>query len=406
VAWGLWAVTLVLCLGDVVLAVGNRGAVGADSIGFPGEVALLGVVTATVGALIASRVPGNAIGWLFCAIGVGEVMSIVAQDYAIRGLVTEPGSLPGATLMAWFGSWLFGAGPLAIFVLLLFPDGRLPSPRWRPVAWLAGLSLVAFTIGAAVVTAPPGREDLLGFHGPSDVDGLAGLIVFAAGNMAIAAALASAVALVLRLRRAAGDERQQLKWFVFASSLLALTLVAVAVTPAPWQEEAQAALLLAFAGIPLAAGMAVLKYRLYDIDVVINKTVVLGVLAAFITAVYVVIVVGIGSAIGRTGGSNVGLSLVATAVVAVAFQPVRSRVQRVVNRLVYGERATPYEVLSDFSRRMAAAVSNEEVLPEMARALAVGTGAANARSGSASAPISTWRRRGRSRRRASGRPWW
>ncbi|MGI9119756.1 MAG: histidine kinase [Acidimicrobiales bacterium] len=192
-AWGVWAVTAALAVADLVLALASRSTAGADSVGFPGEVAVLGLVTTTVGALIASRVPANAIGWLFCVIGLGEALAVLAQDYAIYGLVTAPGSLPGATLMAWCGVWLFGAGPVGIFVLLLFPDGRLPSRRWRPVAWLAGLSLVAFTAAAAVGTAPPGREDLDGFHGPSDVSDVAGLVLFLAGNVAAVAALAAAV---------------------------------------------------------------------------------------------------------------------------------------------------------------------------------------------------------------------
>ena len=374
-AGALWMITVVSCLLDLALVVANRSAVGADSVGFPGEVAVLAAVTSTVGALIASRVPDNAIGWLFCAIGVGLAASIVAQDYAIRGLVSDPGSLPAATTMAWLGSWLFGAGPVGIFVLLLFPNGHLPSPRWRPVAWLAALSLVAFTIGAAVVTAPPGQEDLRGFHGPTQLQGLGGIVVFLAGNLAVLAALASALGLVLRLRRSSGEERQQLKWFVFAAGLLALALVAASTVPPPWNDEAQGVLLLAFAGIPVAAGVAVLKYRLYDIDVVINKTVVFGALALFITVVYVVVVVGVGAAVDQTGGSNVGLSLAATAVVAVAFQPVRMRAQRLANQLVYGERATPYEVLSELSRRMAAVPSTADVLSDMARVLAAGTGA-------------------------------
>src|SRR5207248_5938612 len=131
--------------------------------------------------------------------------------------------------------------------------------------------------------------------------------------------------------------------------------------------------------VAVAAGIAVLRYRLYDIDVVINKTVVFGGLAAFITAVYVGIVVGIGAAIGQGSKPNLGLSILATAVVAVAFQPVRERVQRFANRVVYGKRATPYEVLSEFSSRMASTYAADDVLPRMARILAEGTGARQAR---------------------------
>jgi signal transduction histidine kinase len=191
------------------------------------------------------------------------------------------------------------------------------------------------------------------------------------------------VALVLRYRRSAGAERQQMKWLAYAAAVAAFTYAGVMVASilkgtnaqdpgwlVAWQNLSLATLAL----IPIAIGIAVLRYRLYDIDVVINKTIVFGALAAFIGAVYVGVVVLLGSAIGATT-TNPALSIAATAIVALLFEPVRVRVQRVANRFVYGERATPYEVLSRFSDRIAGTYATEDVLPRTARVIAEGTGA-------------------------------
>src|SRR5439155_12279835 len=186
--------------------------------------------------------------------------------------------------------------------------------------------------------------------------------------------LACAASLVVRLLRSRGEQRQQLKWFVYAAALAATAVAIGSFGPDPSVEFAVFAPL-----IPIGAGVAILKYRLYDIDVVINKTVVFGALAAFITAVYVAIVVGIKAAINQGSKPNLGLSILATGIVAVAFQPVRERVQRFANRLVYGRRATPYEVLSEFSSRMAGAYDSEDLLPRMARILGERPGAGNTR---------------------------
>ncbi len=198
------------------------------------------------------------------------------------------------------------------------------------------------------------------------------------------AGVAAIASLVVRYRRAPPVEREQLKWLVYAAALVGLALLVQGFIPPSVASSTEATNIenaigtAAFAFVPIAIGIAVFKYRLYDIDVVINKTVVFGTLAAFITAVYVGIVVGIGAAIGQGSKPNLGLSILATAVVAVAFQPVRERVQRLANRLVYGRRATPYEVLSEFSSRMAGAYPAEDLPPRMARILAEGTGSREA----------------------------
>jgi signal transduction histidine kinase len=196
--------------------------------------------------------------------------------------------------------------------------------------------------------------------------------------------IASAVSLVVRFRRSSGNERLQMKWLAAAAACVAVIYLVAMVasigtswnSAAPtWVRVVQNAAVLSFVLIPISIGFAILKHRLYDIDVVINKTLVYGSLAAFITAVYVGIVVGIGTVVGSR--RNLALSILATALVAVGFQPARERVQRLANRLVYGKRATPYEVLSEFSGGMAHSVATEELLPRMARMVADGTGAAH-----------------------------
>ncbi|MFL5735986.1 MAG: histidine kinase, partial [Actinomycetota bacterium] len=282
--------------------------------------------------------------------------------------------------------WGMGIGLTATFVLLLFPTGSLPSRRWRPVAWFAGFSIVALFLGNAFT---PGVIEASHSVNPVGIGGAIGDVfrVFQHlfGGLLLVSALLSIASLVVRFRGADPTEREQLRWLVYAAGLLIVGFVISSVyvgvvgTTAFSTNVQNAIVSVSFVFIPLAIGFAVLKYRLYDIDVVINKTVVVGALAAFITAVYVGIVVGIGALVGQgTAKPSIGLSIAATAIVAVAFQPVRARVQRFANRLVYGHRATPYEVLSEFSSRMANAYESEDLVPRMARILAEGTGARSA----------------------------
>ncbi len=195
--------------------------------------------------------------------------------------------------------------------------------------------------------------------------------------------IASLSALVLRFRRSSGVERLQLRWLLTAAVFVALLYAGAMIASIPyswgagdqpgWVSVLQNVVIPSFALIPLAIGVSVLRYRLFDIDVVVNRAVLFGALAIFITLVYVAIVVGIGTLVG--GRTDPVLSAAAAAVVALAFQPARRRAQRFADRLVYGKRATPYEVLTEFSERVGNAYANEELLPRMARVLASGTGA-------------------------------
>ena len=335
---------------------------------------------AVVGAIVASHRPANPIGWLFLAEGLGFALGVATDTYATyatRAGVAAPASVAWAV---WLGAILGELGFLFVLAVLLFPDGRLPSRRWRVVAWLivAGEALVVLM--AATSSAALRAQTAAVLVSPVRLipDSLADPVVNVLQTAFIPLTLAAAAGLAVRYRRATPDVRHQIKWVAYASLLTAVALLIAGLV----FGNPLGALLAVGPLIPVAAGIAIFKYRLYDIDVVISKTIVYGSLAAFITLVYVVIVVGIGSlgsGFGRAGSRpDLGLSIVATAVVAVAFQPVRERAQRLANRLVFGKRATPYEALSEFAGRMGGTYATEDALPRMAQVLAEGTAAARA----------------------------
>ena len=353
---------------------------GGQGNAVTGTVAVVFIVGfATVGALLAWKRPANPIGWLLSATGLSYAVAFIGLL-----LLQFPRTRIWSNWLGWL--WFFGIG-FVVFVLLLFPTGTLPSRRWRPVGWAAAAALAGWAIGNAfaptiISAGSPALHNPIGVAGPAGhvFDVLAG----AGAALIVATGLAALVSLVFRYRRAGTVEREQLKWLVYAGGLI----VAALLTEIPIEQilgSSAASTNLqnamssgAIALVPIAIGIAIFRYHLYDIDIVINKTLVYGSLAIFITGVYVAIVVGIGSLAQRGVHPSLGLSIVATAVVAVAFQPVRAWVQRLANRLVYGRRATPYEVLADFAGRMAGAYAAEDLLPRMARILAEGTGAARA----------------------------
>ena len=381
-AWSLWAAAAGLGAAELVFSVLNRS---TDVEGVSGPFldtlfALMTVVLATVGALVASRRPQNPIGWLFVGASVPWALSGLAEAYGVYALFTDPGALPRGDVAAWLSAWLFipplFATPALLF--LIFPDGRVLGPRWRAVVWLAGATTGAATLGSAVSPGPlddPPFENIVNPFGVEGGDFSAALSTFGWAGMVLSV-LAAATSMVLRLRRSRGVERQQLKWVASAAALFALAcLVGVPSFFAGQDAFGGLIIVVAYMAIPIAAGYAILRHRLYDVELVINRAVVFGALAAFITAVYVGIVVGVSALVGRAGDPNIALSILGTAIVAVAFQPARVRAQRLANRLVYGNRATPYEVLAEFSEQAAMTVATEEVLPTVARTVGEGTGA-------------------------------
>ncbi|HXZ74558.1 MAG TPA: hypothetical protein VEH31_27335, partial [Streptosporangiaceae bacterium] len=383
-ALGIWVLTLAAFVTSMIYNHVHPLPVKlGDDMGnaLTGTVAVTFIVAfASVGALLAWKRPANPIGWLLSVTG----LSFATAD---AGLLL----LQFSRTRAWghWTSWIFFIGVgFVVFVLLLFPTGSLPSRRWRPVAWAAAAGMAAWALGNAlaptlITSGPPQARNPIGVAGPaghvfSAVTGAGALLIVATG-------LAAIVSLVFRYRRADAIEREQLKWLVYAGGLIVAAVLAEIVIEGIFGLTGDRAITLenvtgqaAVALVPIAIGVAIFRYHLYDIDVVINKTLVYGSLAVFITGVYVAIVVGLGSLAQRGARPSLALSIAATAVVAVAFQPVRARVQRLANRLVYGRRATPYEVLADFAERMAGAYAAEDLLPRMARILAEGTAATRA----------------------------
>jgi signal transduction histidine kinase len=385
--WAVAGVAAALAVGGMVLEILNLSAPSSDDWGSNSGRVLAGITFLSfslVGALIGTLRPGHTVAWICLAIGFVASLFSFAGGYGDYTLTTNPEALPGGRYMAWLENWTWVVwlGLSGVFLLLLFPDGRLPSRRWRLVAWLSVVGIVAVAVSEAFTPGPldedGGVVNPLGIEGAEDA-----LEALSAGlGLLGACVLASAASVVLRFRRARGEERLQLEWFATAAAAVSVTYCAAVVLGQVASDNVSApvqdASVLSVIALPIAVGIAILKYRLYGIDVVINKAVVFAALAVFITAVYVAIVVGLGAALGTVGEPNIVLSILATAVVAVAFQPARERAQRFANRLVYGKRATPYEVLAEFSDRVAETYATEEVLPNMARTIAEGTGAQRA----------------------------
>jgi signal transduction histidine kinase len=365
-------------------------------LAFTVPLGLLSLTYLLVGALIASRLPTNPIGWIFCGVGLVYSVQRFALAYADYAIV-ENFTFPGGDYVAWFSSWAGSAILLlGVFVMLLFPDGRLVSPRWRIVAWaaLCGTALdalgIAFLPGQlelthAYVTNPFGLVGVIGWglttyglFGGSTVLGMALLST---------SSLAALASLMLRLRRSRGDERQQIKWFMIAAvpagvglSLITLDLMVYFYTTTflfhpvhvllSWVGFNGVNYVAAFAllVVPAVTYVAILRYRLYDIDLLINRTLVYGALTACVVGIYVLAVVALG-ALFRTQ-SNLAVSLTATGLVAVAFQPLRGRLQRGVNRLMYGERDDPYAVISRLGKRLEAAIEPEAALATVVETIA------------------------------------
>ncbi len=368
IAWGLAGASVALTAVALALAyLGRSAQPEGSSLTLAGVSQLLVAVgAAVIGALIASRHPGNRIGWLALAGGVTLLLSECCKDYGVRALIAAPGSLPAGHLVMWL-YWVTGFLPWTILgiTLLLFPDGRLPSPRWRPVAWLLAAIFAWGDIQAIVGATLAWSHPFVSLYQVYLPGPFAGIL------FALPAALAvCALAVVIRFFRSSGEERLQLTWFAAATTVLGGALVPRILT------DSTASIIVmdvALICLEVTIAVAVLRYRLYDIDIVISRALLYAGLAAFITAVYVVLVAGVGAAAGAR--SSTWLSAVAAAVVAVAFQPVRARAARLANRVVYGRRATPYQVLSDFAGRIGGAYSVEDVLPDLARVVAAGTGA-------------------------------
>jgi signal transduction histidine kinase len=395
VAYVLTALIIVLwVLGGFLLSL-NRQVIYGNQWFLWGLFTLTGVAYVASALAIVRRHPSNAIWWIFFVIAIALAVGTVLPEYGIYAIRVSPGALPAPDLaIALAEPTPIVALVGILLVLQLFADGRPVSQRWRALVWLTAFVIIVGIAGQFVV---PHRivavwsDDLQHAHvsvlNPMGVTGLrdVGRIGQAVASvLAWLVAILSVVSLFVRRRKADALQHTQLRWLAYVVGLATAWIVLVFPLSLIAGENSPVAALfwlvatpLVALGIPIAVGIAIVRHRLLDIDVVISKTIVYGALAAFITIVYVGVVVGVGAIAGSV--ATPALSAVAAAIVAIAFQPIRRRVQRVANRFVYGERATPYEVLSGFSEHLAGVYGEHDLLGRMAQVLAEGTGASEAR---------------------------
>jgi hypothetical protein len=369
-AWSLATLGVVLAGVTYMLELAN-----GDNLPSPWAGTLVGVAFLIVGALIASRRPRNPLGWLYLIavilIAFGGRANF-ADQYAYYAIVTQPGSLPTPAWVLWSGSLALSVGfyGLVTFGLLFFPDGHLPSPRWRPVA---ASVIVAIAVSGGGGSFAPGP-----MHEPFDVPNPAGIALFPELSrsalfisllVVVLPFLACVASVFVRFRRATGLERQQLKWFAYGAAWTPAVgvIAAVLAVVGPGLLDRLGAELwpLSVGGIPVATGVAVLRHRLYDIDVLINRTLVYGALSTVLVSTYFISVLAFENLLRPvTAGSEVAVALSTLAVVGL-FAPLRQRIQRAVDRRFYRGRYDAARTLDEFSVRLRDQVALDAVRADL-----------------------------------------
>jgi hypothetical protein len=348
----------VLAVASLILALLNGRTLGEIFMAWGPSILIIATLTmsfSVVGALIASHRPENPIGWIFLAVGFLQGLLFAGDEYAIYALLTNPGALPLGAEASWLGQWIWapGLGLILVFLPLLFPDGPPPSNRWRPVGWLGGLSIVLTVVSSMILLWPErGPALVTGDENPSHVVNV--LVGFIAVPMLFVAGLGAVISLFVRFHRARGDERQQIKWFASAA---ALTLVWYLVFGQSLRglPEVLVALsgLLVIPSIPIATGIAILRYRLYDIDRIINRTLVYGSLTAMLVALYFGGIVVLQRLFVLLTGQQSTLAVVAsTLAIAALFVPLRRQVQGFVDRRFYRRKYDARKTLEAFSAKL------------------------------------------------------
>jgi hypothetical protein len=372
-AWSLAALSLLLCAASIVLEVAARSVQPPPSWGTGGDSAVLIVVLPflafpLVGTLIASKRPKNPIGWICLAVGIIWMIMLISSSYGVYGLLARPGSVPFPAAIGSLGVWMWvpAVGLLGTYLILLFPDGRLPSKRWRPLAWLSGVAIVLVSAGSAL---SPGPMD--GLPGIPNPFGLEKYPWVADATLSLTlllplCILASAVSLVLRFLRSRGEEREQIKWLAFAALILGLGFSSYVIpgnilpdeaggVDPLWENLLEDAVTLSFAGVPVAVGIAILRYRLYEIDLLINRTLVYGSLTAMLAVVYFGGVATTQAIFRALTGQEEQPQLaivVSTLMIAALFNPLRRRIQSFIDRRFYRRKYDAAKTLESFSAKL------------------------------------------------------
>ena len=357
------AVTLASTALAVLLLVRNLSYPNPFVFDFWVQGIVIPITCSTVGVIIASRRPDHPIGWLFCVVGLLAGVNHFCAEYAIYALLSQPDSLPGGRVAAWVASWCgLPANALLVFVGLLFPDGGLPSRRWLPFAWLNVAVAVVGTVAVAFLAGP--IPTLASIENPLGVEGaqtLLGPVATVAGALERGVlGLVAVGSLFLRLRRARGEEREQIKWLAYAASVVVigavLTYVIPEATVPQWVGQVGLALLaVGFVGIPIAIGIAILRYRLYDINLLINRTLVYGAMTAILAGVYfggVTATQAIFRALASQEQQPQITVVISTLVIAALFTPLRRRIQSFIDRRFYRRKYDARKTLELFSAQL------------------------------------------------------
>jgi hypothetical protein len=366
-AWLVWpACGLTLALLVAMLLLPAHTPAGVVDLA---PIALWAAANAVVGALIAARRPEHPIGWLLLASGLLVSLAQFAGQYAYYTLVTRPGSLPWGLAMLWLAGWPNNAGfGLLVFLVLLFPTGRLLSPGWRPVARLAAVVYVANVMGYAFAPGPQAFDALAN---PLGIEAFAGAVAAVAQAVVVGLGLVTWVAavssLVLRLRRAQGVERLQLKWFCYAAALFPVVVGVAIVFPSLGSDRVDGLIVsVPLLALPVAIGIAILRYRLYDIDRLINRTLVYGLLTALLAGVYAGTVLVLGQVFGGVAGSPPSWAVAgATLAAAALFQPARRRIQQGVDRHFNRRKYDMAQTIEAFSARLREQVDLDTLSAEL-----------------------------------------
>jgi hypothetical protein len=358
-AWSLVALSVALLVGGLVLSRAASSAVPDLSFGETDDASVVAnLITllpfSVMGAIIASRHPRNAIGWLFCSVGVTVGLNSFAGDYTEFWLASGFGMSSLGETAAWFSSWLWF---LLIFVplsllLLLFPDGRLPSPRWRPVAWGVALGTAGGVVGTALKAGP--LVDFPQIANPYGVDTpVVGMVGVAGSIVATGSMVACAVSLIVRLRRAGSEQRQQIKWLAYGGTVMVGGVCAGGLA-IPWNVPVSIVIMsVSLLGLPVFTGIAIVRHHLYDIDILINRTLVYATLTATLTLVYFGGVAGLQRLLSPVMGEGNGLAVVAsTLLIAALFNPLRRRIQAFIDRRFYRKKYDARKTLEGFSARL------------------------------------------------------